>query len=379
MDKTPRRAAPSRRALIAMAAALPGLAQAKGVRPGDAIDSFIRGRMTAKGVPGAGVAVIRDGRVRKLAAYGKASLEFDVPARTSTVFPLASASKMVTGFVAGRLAEAGKLDLDGSVRDYLPELPASIFGEVRIRQMLSHTSGLGSLEDAPGFAAENADRQMREAYVGDLKLDLFTEQEVLGWAAKVPAIEPPGAKWRYNQLPYQLFGQVVKRVTGQPFDRYARQSVLQPLGLGDAVYGDHRTVVPGRTSTNYTRQFGPLQNYALNYNPIDWPAAGLNASAADMARFLRGFEPGHLLKDATLQRLWAPTPLSSGRTVEYGMGFDLEGKGDLHSAGHEGGGCVYVRWWPKSQLGLAILLNLSGSHEDGIDERLGAMLLANKA
>jgi CubicO group peptidase (beta-lactamase class C family) len=361
---------PHRRDLLGASLAAPLVGAAKASH--SPIAGFIRERMAAKGIPGAAVTVVSGGRLRIREAFGKSSLELGVPATTHTVFPLASSSKMVAALTAAALHEGGKLDFEASVRAYLPELPER-FDPVRIRQMMSHTSGLGSLEDVPEFSVEHARRAKEEAYAGDLRLDFFTDEELLVWAGRVPFKSQPGERWRYNQLPYFVLGQVLARLGGMAYPRLAQARVLEPLGMTSAAYGDHRTVVPGRPPTNYTRQFGPLQNFALTYTPAFWPAAGLNASALDMTGFLGGLRPGRLLNTETLALLWAPTRLNEGRIVKYGLGFALDGEGDDFSAGHEGGGCSYVRWWPRRELGVAVQLNLSGSKEDDIDLKVAGL------
>lgn len=156
----------SRRNILAGLGAVPllaGAARAQGRVSGAArIDAFIRARMEAKGIPGAAVAVTRNGRSLRVAGYGQASMELDVAATAQTVFAMASASKMLAGLAAGKLVEAGRLDLDAAIRTYLPELPEAL-ADVRVHQLLSHTSGLKGPGGNPAYGAALADRERREA------------------------------------------------------------------------------------------------------------------------------------------------------------------------------------------------------------------------
>ena len=372
----------SRRTILAGLGAAPllaGAAEASSADRGMArIDAFMRARMEAKGIPGAAVGIIRNGRPLRVAAYGKASLELDIAATTQTVFAMASASKMVAGLAAGLLSQAGRLDLDAPARTYLPELPEALSG-VRVHQLLSHTSGLKGTGGNPDYVAAQADRERREAYVGDLRLDVFADDEILRYGAAAGLQEPPGTRWRYSQFPYFLFGQIVGRLSGRAYADYVREAILTPLGIAGARYGDHRTLVPGRLSTNYTRQFGPLQNFALKYTPGYWPAAGLNMAVTDATHLLEAFTPGRLLRAETLNRLWQRARLADGTTHDYGLGFTVTTTSGRTWVGHEGGGCCYFGWWPTERLGIAILLNLSGSHEDGIETALADRILAESA
>ncbi|BCS31712.1 serine hydrolase [Luteitalea sp. TBR-22] len=340
-----------------------------------AVDRLIGSRMAAKGIPGGGAAIVREGRPLLQRGYGAASLELDVPATADTLFPMASASKVVASLVAGRLVDAGRLDLDAPARQYLPELPDSL-AAVRVHHLLSHTSGLAGPGANPRFVAERADRERRDAWVGPLKLDVFTDEEVLAYGAAAGLAEPPGTQWRYSQFPYFLVGLIVGRLCGATFAEAVAREVFAPLGITRAVYGDHRTVVPGRPSTNYTRQFGPLQHFALRYTPGYWPAAGLNMSAADALRLLAAFEPGRLLRADTLTRLWQPARLADGTEARYALGFSVTTSNGRRWVGHEGGGCCYVGWWPEQRLGIVVLFNLSGAREDGIEAAIADLVLS---
>lgn len=371
----------TRRSLLALGIAplAPGAAafieQSAAAIDGDRINNFMRRRIEAKGIPGAAVAVVRNGEVMKVQAYGLASLEFRIPASTDTLLPMASSSKMIAALAAGRLHEAGKVDLDAPVGDYLTDFAGEL-SSVRIWHLLSHTSGLRGPSANPEFATLAAERERREAYVGDLKLDFFTNEEILGYGAAAGLSEPPGASWKYSQFPYFVFGQVLSRVTGKAYQEVVREDVLAPLGIHSARYGDHRTIVEHRYPTNYTRQYGPLQNFALKYTPGYWPAAGLNISPTEAAKLLLGLQPGRLLRRETLARLWTPISLNDGRSVDYGLGFALANSDGRSSVGHEGGGCSYFGWWPSEALGIAVLLNLSGSREDGIELELAQLILS---
>lgn len=120
---------------------------------------------------------------------------------------------------------------------------------------------------------------------------------------------------------------------------------------------------------------GVLQNLALRYTPSYWPAAGCNASATDLLRLWNGLRPGRLLQRQSLQRMFAPTVLTSGESVDYGLGCTIGRAGGRTWIGHEGGGCCYLGWWPAEELGIGVLFNLSGSREDGIEARMAELIL----
>ena len=96
--------------------------------------------MAERRIPGMALAVIRKGRIEKIGAYGKASIEFNVPVATSTPFAVASISKSVAAVAILTLVEAGKLRPDDRVSSHLRDLPQA-WQSVTVRQLLNHASG----------------------------------------------------------------------------------------------------------------------------------------------------------------------------------------------------------------------------------------------
>jgi CubicO group peptidase (beta-lactamase class C family) len=361
-----------RRAVLAgMMAAAASPALAARATP---LERCLAARMASKQIPGAGLAVVREGRTLACDGHGSSDIELDRPATATTVFPMASASKLLAGLTAMQLVEARRLDLDASISLYLPEMvPAH--SEVRVAQLLNLTSGLNGPRIDPAFGAEAQRREQNQQYADTRKLEYFTPAEIIAAAAPLPAHAPPGAVWRYDQFPFFLFGQIVSRVSGQPYEAVVADRLFTRLGMRTAAFGDSRSLVRQRRSSNYSRETGVLQNLALRYTPSYWPAAGCNASATDLVRLWNGLRPGRLLQRESLQRMFAPTVLTSGESVDYGLGCTISRAAGRTWIGHEGGGCCYLGWWPMEELGIGVLFNLSGSKEDGIEGRLAELIL----
>src|ERR1039457_2205109 len=130
------------RAILLSALALPAAHPVNGQTPVDSaakIDAAVESALADSGTPSASIAVVKDGKVAYVKAYGKARLDPATPARTEMRYGIGSVSKQ---FLAGAillLAEDGKLSLDDKVSRYLPDLTRA--NEITIRQLLSHTSG----------------------------------------------------------------------------------------------------------------------------------------------------------------------------------------------------------------------------------------------
>jgi CubicO group peptidase (beta-lactamase class C family) len=107
-------------------------------------DALLTAYMRTMGIPGLQLAVVRDGRVVAQRAYGRASLEFEVPVTHDPIFSINSVTKAFTGVAAMRLVETGQLALDAPIARYVDDLPAA-WQPIPVRQLLTHMSGLPDL------------------------------------------------------------------------------------------------------------------------------------------------------------------------------------------------------------------------------------------
>jgi CubicO group peptidase (beta-lactamase class C family) len=176
--------------------------------------------------PGAVVLAARRGVVVTHEAVGSALRYADqggtelppdqwIPMRDDTIFDMASISKLFTAVVAMQLVEAGRLDLDAPVARYIPEFAANGKGEVTLRQVLTHISGLPAGLNVSSYP---------------------TIDERLAAIYAVRPVAPAGTRYVYSDLSLIVVGKVVERLTGQPLDRLVAERISRPLGLRDTMH-----------------------------------------------------------------------------------------------------------------------------------------------
>lgn len=329
----------------------------------DALDVFVRSALMQGKIPGVSLAVMRAGALLHSSAHGLASLELAVPASTSTVFPIASMTKVFTATLVLRLVEAGQLGLDDAVGVHLAGLPVSWRG-VTIRQMLSHTSGLPDMITNP---------MTGEWLAAD-------GPAALAAAAELPLQFGPGQAWSYNQTNYVLLGMVIEQLAGVPFDTHLADELLRPLNLTHTEFGDASTVVAGRGPWYSRIDFsGPQPRLAETVHPI-WvtypafthPCAALNTTAMDLATFVDAVATGRVLLPATVATMWQRQSLSDGSPAgmdpETGMGLgwiveDLKGH---EIVGGSGGASVAFRHAVAEGITVVVLTNCQGANPDGL-------------
>lgn len=335
--------------------------------PAARADAWIREQMTSRNIPGMSVAVIQDGRVLFERAYGKASVELDVPVTTVTRFAIASTTKAVSSTAVMLLVSEGRVKLDQPVGEILPDLPPA-WQPITIRRLLSHTSGLPDVIDSPNTGNPIA----------------RTRDSALLLAGARPVDFAPGTRWAYNQTNYVLLGMVVAKLSGMTFERFILEKVTTPLGLSSAEFGDARALV-GNRSYVYTRfevtpkgvtPLDSLRTTQYVYPPFMHMAAGLNISAGDLARFGDGVRAGRVIPTALRDTLWTAVRLQDGSVFRFGgqtgfaLGWQVDDTPGERWAGMEGGASSALRIFPDRNLTVAVLTNLQGAGPGELAQRL---------
>src|ERR1700686_5006604 len=163
------------------------------------IDHAATDVLTATGVPSASIAIVKDGQITYLQAYGKGRLDPATPAGPEMRYSIGSISKQFTATAILLLQEQGKLSLDDKVAKFIPGITRA--NEVTIRQLLSHTSGYQDY--------------WPQDYVMPLMLQPVTGQKILDLCARKPLAFAPGTKWQYSNTNYVIAGVIIEKVAGR--------------------------------------------------------------------------------------------------------------------------------------------------------------------
>ncbi|HXB55922.1 MAG TPA: serine hydrolase domain-containing protein [Vicinamibacteria bacterium] len=333
---------------------------ASSTSPEDDADRYVAGQMEKYGIPGMSVAVVKQGTVVKNRGYGRASLEFDLPADGESVYQIASVTKIFAGLATMLLVEDRKLNLHTPVTAFFPE-SSPAWRQIRVHHLLEHTSGLPP--PSANLRMRQEKEKRRDHFVDADQLDTFTAAEIMAFASELPLEFEPGTKWAYNQTGYLIVGAIVKALSGKPFHAFLDERVFAALGMGATHFGDSRVLVPRRPATAYSRQSGRLRNWIWPYSTTDYPAAGLNTSTADLSRLFLALHAG-LLSKSSCERMWTSATLAEGKTAPYGLGWTIQDLAGHKAVGHEGGGCCWVTHLPSEGLTAIALSNLAGARAD---------------
>jgi uncharacterized protein YbbC (DUF1343 family)/CubicO group peptidase (beta-lactamase class C family) len=259
------------------------------------IDAAIEQAIAAGKLPGGVIWIEHDGKVLHHRAYGHRALEPKREAMTKdTIFDAASLTKVVaTAPSIWLLIERGKVGLDTPAKVYLPEIQSDA---VTIRHLLTHTSGL----------RPNVD--LREEWRG--------YDEGLRRALAETPRNRPGAVFRYSDINYTLLGEIVRRVSGEPLDAFARKNIFEPLGMRDTRF------IPPKSS-----RIAPTENGLRGdvHDPTSRRMggvagqAGLFTTAADLAKFARAILAGDFFP-RQMTEVVSPPEVS----IRRAGGFDID-------------------------------------------------------
>lgn len=306
-------------------------------------------------VPGAAVALLRDGDVAWIAGYGYADLEWEEPVESTTVFNIGSISKTVAAWGVMRLVEEGKIDLDAPIDNYLTRwhLPPSEFSHdgVTMRRLLSHTAGL-SLHGYPGFRPDERLPSLDASLSG-----------ATNGSGDVRVVIEPGTEWRYSGGGYTLAQLVVEEVTGESFADYMRRAVLSPLGMRNSDY-DWTPEIEARAATPYGSLGDPVPGPRFTAAA----AAGLQTTAQDLAAFVAAGLRPRLLRGETVRLMQRP---ANDASPEYGLGYGIIDSSRETIVGHGGantGWMAFIAMAPATGDGLVVLTN--GSNGDAVHRQV---------
>jgi CubicO group peptidase (beta-lactamase class C family) len=314
----------------------------------DRVEDHLKRRYIDAGrFPGTQLVVYRRGKVVHSAVQGLADVERKVPVKDDTIFRIYSMTKPITSVAFMMLFEEGRVALDEPVVKYIPEwknlgvfvagtapnfLTRPLSRPMLIVDLLRHTSGL-----TYGFQQRsNVDAAYREAKIGEVEKAGTLETMIEG-LAKVPLEFSPGDAWNYS-VATDVVGYLVGKISGQPFEQFLKERILNPLGMNDTgfhVPADkaHRLAAcysaQGGTTFHATDRKGglTLQDDPATSSFLSPPSfisggGGMVSTAADYLTFCRALLNGGQLGDV---RLIGPKTLALMTSNHLPGGLDLPG------------------------------------------------------
>jgi CubicO group peptidase (beta-lactamase class C family) len=350
------------------------------------LETYLNQLVASGNPPGLSAIVVKDGEVVYNNAFGFADKPRNIKATTDTVYHWWSMTKIPTAIAIMQLQEQGKLNLDDEVAKHLPwfevNYPSSASPAITIRHLLQHTSGLP--DTVP-------------AIIGWVHYDDVTRDQTDVLKKHLPEFNTlkfePGTKAVYSNLNYMVLGAIIEAVSGQTYESYITENILQPLGMSQTsfVYTPEMAENEAIGTLPVVHFYTPLLPTLLDTNAIIrerdgkmlWlnrvyidatPSTGLIGPAPDVAKLLiaylnRGTLNGELiLLPESVSTLTDTAPID-GRVLGWSVGESNGGRYLEHMGGGPGFATT-MRIYPDSGIGIAILANGTDLDRAGLADLL---------
>ena len=324
---------------------------------------------------GLAIAVVHRGRLIYSAGHGYADLEHAVPVARTTRFQIASVTKAFTGLALLRLWDAGRVDLDAPIQQYVPDFPRHDSGIVTLRLLQAHWGGIR------GYRAGE-----RDAAFFDRHFD--RANEALSVFSADAYADAPGRRPVYSSYGFNLIAAALEGVTGASFSDILRREVIGPLRLSHTQPGDSRLPIAGRARSYVIRADTVLRgrDFDYSYNP---GGGNMLSTAEDVAAMGSALlRPGTLSARARALLL-EPLRLNGSAGFMAGFGWftaqDSSARRVLFTTGQIEAFQAGITVWPEHDLAVAITANTEGAGFQGAElslqlpRRIGALILGRSA
>lgn len=329
------------------------------------MDGMVNAELKAHHIPGATVAVVKDGKIILAKGYGYADInKRKAVVANQTLFRVGSVSKLFIWTAVMQLAEQGKLDLDADVNVYLKDfqVPATYPRPITLKDLMTHTPGFEDLASGGRLFVSN-------------KTDIIPLGENL--RDKMPArVRPPGELTAYSNYGSALAAHVVEQVSGMPFDKYVEAKILLPLNMNSSSYGQP---LPQKLVSNMSNGCIYSDN-AYTAEPFEyvqvWPAGSFSSTSEDMAKFMIAhlqngrYGNNSILREATARQMHSELFTNNPKVSGWTYGFWEMRFNNQSIIGHGGDTILFhtlLELLPEQNLGIFVSLNERSSEPAGVE------------
>jgi D-alanyl-D-alanine carboxypeptidase len=329
------------------------------------IDAVATDALSKTGVPSASIAVVKDGQVVYVNAYGHARVAPELAAKPEMRYSIGSVSKQFLATSILLLREQGKLSLDDHVGKFLPDLTRA--NEVTIRQLLSHTSGY---ED-----------YWPQDYVIPSMLKPITARQIVDVWARKPLDFEPGTKWQYSNTNFVIAGLIVEKASGEPLWKFLNENIFTPLGMKSVTDIDAKDLGDDEPLGYQRYGLGEPRPAPRTGNGWLFAAGELAMTAEDLAKWDLSIIQQKILKPSSYRDFETEVLLNNGVGSHYGLGVEVKtefGCRELTHSGEVSGFTSENTVFPDERVAIVSLTNQDSSDAAGAITRGIEPLLLNR-
>ena len=331
------------------------------------LDAIAKRVISQQGVVGASVLLALGNRIVFHKGYGFADLGLEAATKDETVYHVVGPMMPLTGIAILQQVERGKLSLEDDISKFIPEFPAQGH-RVTVRQLLNHTSGIVDYH----YLGDPIDATSRLPKALDEVMALYAGKR---W------VNEPGKKWDWSISGFQLLVTILERVTGQSYEDYVQQNILNTAGVKSTTYCDDFTLTRG-LSHGY-RKLGSSYVMARENDMAFNTDLRYCSTVGDLYQIWRTVKDKKLVSAQTLKMMSTaegPGEHMSAQDpkLHYGLALTLNHEDDHRSVGQHGSllgysGCLYD--FPEDELTVVVLTNTEGQNAYAIGRALARAAL----
>jgi CubicO group peptidase (beta-lactamase class C family) len=319
-----------------------------------AIDVYLESKLKQYRIPGLAIAIVQGDRIIHSKGFGIADSE-QRPVTPQTPFIIGSVSKSFTALAVMQLVEAGKVNLDAAVQQYLPWLSTAnrqASGQITVRHLLNQVSGIPTRSGRKYIDRDTGEGAI-EKFVRNLNTDSLSQ--------------PVGKKFQYSNANYIIIGAIVQAVSGMSYERYIQQHIFTPLEMRHSYTSQQQAQQASPALSVGNRfWFGYPVWTEVPYIREYLPSGNLIASVADLGHYLipylndGRYQDINLVSSASIAQLHQPSAEVADR-LSYGMGWFIRSIDNIPIISHGGEAPNYssnITLIPSKKLGFALLINV---------------------
>jgi len=344
--------------VVLLVISIPPVGQAQQAPDIPAIDAYIENHMAEHKIPGLALSIVHNDEIVYTQGYGVAGPD-GTAITPQTPFIIGSTSKSFTALAVMQLVEAGKIDLDASIQDYLPWFSLADpeqAQQITVRHLLTHTSGFSSLQGDKDILNDDTSDEALEANIREL--------------ADTSLSRPVGESFEYANTNYDILGLIVQTVSGQSFEDYIEEYIFTPLEMNNSYTSKAEAEANGLV-VGHTYFFGsPRVSADAPYPRRKIPAGFLISSAEDLGHYLiaqlNGGRYGgeQILSPEYVTMMHQPAVETGFEGWSYAFGWRtklVEGEPSVRHGGDTSNFHSDMAFSPTRGWGVAILINYTGA------------------
>jgi CubicO group peptidase (beta-lactamase class C family) len=325
------------------------------------IEAQVEDLMASHPIPGMAISVVKDGQVVYSDGFGVAEYGSERAMTPQTLFPVASLAKTFTAAAIMQLEEQGKLDLDAPVTDYLPyfQMTDERHQDITVRHLLAHISGLAEASSFEYPRFETNAQALEDVVRSE------APSELLG--------TPGEATFEYSALNYDIAGDIIAKLSEEPYEAHMKRNILEPLGMQDSTF-----LYTEADPSSFSAMHWLDQNQDMvvsdwvSFDQVHSPAEALVSNIDDLSKWAllhlnRGeLEGRRILEEDSFETLWTPHAIIpwgwDEPWEEYGLGWavaDVDGHRVVFWGGSNYGGNTELFLAPDDDLAIVTLVNFT--------------------